>query len=94
MGYDMCSDLRDSYNAGFGDYRYFCSERFKRDANYSYNWNTSDSFYSDVYDNDFNTYYDDQYYDDQYGDYQYDNDYYDDQYSDDWSDEWRDDWNY
>ena len=47
-GYDLCADLRDSLNSSYNGYKYFCSERFNYDSNYSYDWNYDDSYYSDL----------------------------------------------
>lgn len=42
QSYDRCAELRDKLNNRFGEYRYFCAERFDYDPNYSYNWNPND----------------------------------------------------
>jgi hypothetical protein len=47
-GYDRCSELRDNMNHNAGEYRYFCSEKFKRDKKYNYNYNYTEHFYSDL----------------------------------------------
>jgi len=72
-GYDVCSQMRDQYNSSSSSYRYFCSERFDKDDNYSYNWDMNDSFYSDLQPVQYDNY--ESYRDDYFGNA--DSDYYD-----------------
>ncbi len=92
VGYDACAQMRDQYNRNDRSYRYFCSERFDRDDNYSYNWDMNDNFYSDLPPVQYQDYV--TYRDDYYG--QQDSDYYDSYGTDgtsSGSDDWNNSWN-
>ncbi len=48
QGYDACAIERDNLNWNIGNAQYFCSERFKLDPNYDYQWNLDEDYYSDL----------------------------------------------
>ena len=60
ISYDRCAEYRDHKNYEEYGYRYFCSERFDYENDFYYDWDYSDSFYSDISERD------DDFYDDNY----------------------------